>query len=66
MKTYEGVEIKFHTLLSLVLDGFEWSASRPGRCNAGEKAPGLHIELEERGIQSRSGCGDEKEHSCPC
>jgi len=28
---YKGVEVYLHAFLTLVLDGGEWSASRPGR-----------------------------------
>jgi len=31
MKTYEEMEVKLHAFLNLVLDGSEWSDSRPGR-----------------------------------
>jgi hypothetical protein len=35
MKTYWGVEVQFHELLTSALDGGEWSASRPGRSTPG-------------------------------
>jgi hypothetical protein len=31
-----------HVFLTLALDGGEWSASRPCRFSAGERAPGTH------------------------
>jgi hypothetical protein len=34
--------MKLHTYLTSVLDGGEWSASRPGRFTPRERAPGLH------------------------
>jgi hypothetical protein len=40
MKTYCGVEVQLHAFLISVLDGGEWSASRPGRFTARERAPG--------------------------
>jgi hypothetical protein len=42
MKTYEGVDIWPHELLTSALVGGEWSASSPGRITPGEKAPGIH------------------------
>jgi hypothetical protein len=40
MKTYGGVEVKLHAFLTSVLDGGEWSASRPGRFIPRERSPG--------------------------
>jgi hypothetical protein len=42
MKTYGGVDIKFHAFLTSVLVGGEWSASRPGRLTPAERAPDTH------------------------
>jgi hypothetical protein len=42
MKTYGGVDVQTHVLLTLALVGGEWSASRPGRFTPGERAPGSH------------------------
>jgi hypothetical protein len=42
MKAYWGVEVKLHAFLTSVLDGGEWSASRPGRFAPTERAPGTH------------------------
>jgi hypothetical protein len=42
MKTYGGVDILIYVFLPSALDGGEWSASRPGRFTAGERAPGTH------------------------
>jgi hypothetical protein len=36
------VDIQLHTFLTSVLDGDEWSASRPGRFTPGEGAHGTH------------------------
>jgi hypothetical protein len=36
MKTYGRVGIYLHTFLTSVLDGGEWSASRPGRFTPSE------------------------------
>jgi len=41
-KTYRGVEVQLFASLTSALDGSEWSASRPGRFNARERAPGTH------------------------
>jgi hypothetical protein len=37
MKTYWGVEVKFQAFLTSVLDGGEWSASRPDSFTPKEK-----------------------------
>jgi hypothetical protein len=37
MKAYWGVEVWLHAFLISVLDGGEWSASRPGRFTPMEK-----------------------------
>jgi hypothetical protein len=42
MKTYWGVDVYIHIFLTSALTGGEWSASRPGRFTAGDKAPGTH------------------------
>jgi hypothetical protein len=42
MKTYGGVEIKHHALLTWVLDRAEWSAWSPGRFNLEEHSSGTH------------------------
>jgi hypothetical protein len=39
---YGGVEVQFHTFLAWVIDGCEWSASRPGYFTPGETASGTH------------------------
>jgi hypothetical protein len=36
------VDVSIHISLTLALVGGEWSTSRPGRFNAGERAPGTH------------------------
>jgi hypothetical protein len=36
------VEVQVHTFLTSVLDGGEWSASRPSRFTPRERVPGNH------------------------
>jgi hypothetical protein len=42
LKTYWGVELWLHALLTSTLDGGEWSASHPGLFFPRERAPGAH------------------------
>jgi hypothetical protein len=42
MKAYGGVDLWTHLVLTSALVGCEWSASRPSRFIAGERAPGTH------------------------
>jgi hypothetical protein len=42
MEMYGGIEVQLHAILTSVLDGGEWSASRPGRFIRVERAPGTH------------------------
>jgi hypothetical protein len=42
MKTYGGVVVETHVFLTSALVRGEWSASRPGRFNPRERAPGTH------------------------
>jgi hypothetical protein len=42
MKTYGGVDVQIHIFLTSALAGGVWSASRPGRFTAEERAPGTH------------------------
>jgi hypothetical protein len=42
IKTHEGVEVQIHALLTLELDGREWSVSRPGRFTLGKGTPETH------------------------
>jgi hypothetical protein len=59
MKTYRGMEVKLHTLLTSVLDAGEWSASRQGHLTL------VSIGLEAGGPQRQSGrCGEER-NACP-
>jgi hypothetical protein len=37
MKTYVGVDVEAHILLTSALAGGEWSTSRPGRFTPGEE-----------------------------
>jgi hypothetical protein len=54
MKAYRGVDVYIHTFLTSVLDGGEWSASRPGRYTPGE-SPGCPLDKRLGGPQSRTG-----------
>jgi len=40
MKTYGGVEVQLHAFLTAMLDGGEWSASRPRPFIPGETVTG--------------------------
>jgi hypothetical protein len=42
MKAYGGVDVYMHIFLTSALAEGEWSASRPGRFNPGERVPGSH------------------------
>jgi hypothetical protein len=42
MKAYGRVDVQLHIFLTLALVGGEWSASRPCRFTARERAPGIH------------------------
>jgi hypothetical protein len=67
IKTYGGVAIKLHYLLTSALGGGEWSASRPGRFNAGEIS--LGTQGKESCVSPRSGLDElakEKSIHCLC
>jgi hypothetical protein len=57
--------VYFHTFLTSLLDGGEWSASRPGRFTLQGKSPWYQLDRRLGGPQSRSGRGGEKKHSQP-
>jgi hypothetical protein len=42
MKAYGVMDVYIHIFLISALTGGEWSASRPGRFNPWERAPGTH------------------------
>jgi hypothetical protein len=42
MKTYGGVDVYIHVFLTSAPFGGEWSASRTGLFNPGERLPGTH------------------------
>jgi hypothetical protein len=42
MKTYAGMDVQIHILLSSALAGGEWSASSPVRFTTGDRAHGTH------------------------
>jgi hypothetical protein len=41
MKAYWGSEVQLRPFSTSAPDGGEWAASRPGRFNPGERAPGI-------------------------
>jgi hypothetical protein len=42
MKTFEGVDVQIHVLLTSALPGREWAASRAGRFTYVENVPSTH------------------------
>jgi hypothetical protein len=42
MKAHGGMDVQIHIFLTSALVGSEWSTSRPGRFNPGERVPGTH------------------------
>jgi hypothetical protein len=42
MKTYGGVDVSIHVLLTSTLVGAEWSASIPERFTLDQRGPGIH------------------------
>jgi hypothetical protein len=65
MKTYWGVEVQLHTFLTSVLDGGEWSNSRPGRFIPGRKNPRYLLDRRLGGPQSWCGRSGEEKNSQP-
>jgi hypothetical protein len=53
MKTYEGAEVKRHTLLTLAIDGSEWSVSHPAALSPA-KGPRCPLNRRLSGTHSRS------------
>jgi hypothetical protein len=68
VKTYWGVEVDFHALLTSTQDVDKWSASRHGRFTSGNRTSRYPLGRRLGGPQSRSGReGKEKEyHHCNC
>jgi hypothetical protein len=62
MKAYEGVDVLIHIFLTSALAGGEWSASRIGRFNPGERALGTH--WIEGWVGSRAGLEDMERRKC--
>jgi hypothetical protein len=61
MKTYGGVKVELHILLTTALVGGQWSASRNGRFTPWETAPRYPLDRRLGGPQNRSGRhGEEK------
>jgi hypothetical protein len=60
MKTYWGVEVQLHSVLTSELDFSEWSASCPGRFIRRDKSPRHLLDRELNGPQNRSECGGEE------
>jgi hypothetical protein len=63
MKAYWGVEVPLHAFLTSVLDGGEWSASRPGCFTPQGKSPWYALDRRLGGSQNRSGRGGEEKNS---
>jgi hypothetical protein len=59
VSVYGGVDVQIHIFLTSALAGGEWSASRTGRYNPGERAPLLDRILGEPQTQCGR-CGGEK------
>jgi hypothetical protein len=53
MKTYAGVEVQLHVLLTSALDGGQWSTSRPGCFTPGERSPDVRLDMRLGGPQGR-------------
>jgi hypothetical protein len=64
MKTYVGVEVQLHTLLTSALDEGEWSALRPCRFTR-EESPQYPLHRRLAGPQSQSGRGGEVKKILP-
>jgi hypothetical protein len=61
------MEVKFHTFLTVSVDGGELSASSSGRLISQENIPQDALDRSLVGLQSRSGRGGEEKISyCPC
>jgi hypothetical protein len=54
-----------HTSILPILDGSEWSASRPGRFTPRRKSPWYPMDRRLGGLQSRSGRGIEEKNFQP-
>jgi hypothetical protein len=65
MKTYGGADVEIHVFLISALVGGEWSASRPGRFTAGEKASRYHLDRRLGWPQNRSGQRGEDKNVVP-
>jgi hypothetical protein len=65
MKTYRGVEVQLHALLTSALHGRDWSASRPGSFTSRVRVPSTHC-MEAGWAPDLSGRGgEEKTTSLP-
>jgi hypothetical protein len=51
--------VEVYVFLTSLLDGSEWSASRPGRYTPGERALSYPLNMKLSGPQSQSGGGGE-------
>jgi hypothetical protein len=56
MKTYGGVDVQIHVLLTSALAGGEWLASCTGHCTPGKRAPRHPLDRRLGGPQSQ--CDD--------
>jgi hypothetical protein len=59
-----GVEVYFHSFLTLALDGSKWSASLHGALTSTKKSL-VPLSRRVRRFHNRSGLGGEEKNSCP-
>jgi hypothetical protein len=65
IKTRDAVHVQLHIFLTSALDGGEWSASRPGRCTPGKRAPRYPFDRKLGGPQNRAGRHGEEKSPTP-
>jgi len=64
MKTYWGVEVQLHVLLTTAPEGAEWSDSRPGRSASGKEHP-LYIWWKAGGVSVGLDAEVKRKSLCP-